>query len=116
MATRNLRQGPFIGQMDTRITFERVTEALSSTGTPVETWAELRKTWAYREKQNTGDAEQYHADRQVAISTEVFIVRYFTGLTEKDRINFGGILYDILMIDDTIDRKRHLKIHAEKRV
>ena len=116
MPTKNLRQGPFIGQMDTRIIFERVTEALSASGTPVETWATLRETWAYKEKQNTGDSEQFHADRQTAISTEVFIVRYFDGLTEKDRINFGGILYDILMIDDTITRKRHLKIHAEKRV
>lgn len=116
MPTKNIRQGPYIGQMDTRIAFERVTESLSSTGTPVETWATLRECFAYREMQKAGSEEDFHADQRVSITAEVFIVRYFAGLTEKDRINFDGTLYNILNIDDTIARKRFLKIYVEKRI
>ena len=116
MPTKNLQQGPYIGQMDTRIVFQRVTEALSSTGTPLETWATLRECFAYREMQKAGSDEGFQADRVVSITAQVFIVRYFEGLTEKDRINISGVLYDILNIDDTLGRKRFLKIYAEKRI
>lgn len=116
MPTKNLQQGPYIGQMDTRIVFERVTETLSTTGTPLETWATLRECFAYREMQKAGSDEGFQADRVVSITAQVFIVRYFEGLTEKDRINISGVLYDILNIDDTVGRKRFLKIYAEKRI
>jgi SPP1 family predicted phage head-tail adaptor len=115
MPTKNLQQGPYIGQMDTRIVFERVTETLSSTGTPVETWATLRECFAYREMQKSGSDEAFQADQMTSITAQVFIVRYFDGLTEKDRISISGVIYYILNIDDTLGRKRFLKIYAEKR-
>lgn len=98
-----------------RITFERPTETQSDYGGSETVWNEVVTVWADVKFPGVKSGESYIADQQIVAINTVFIVRYRTNVTEKDRILFNGEYYDVLTISEFRDRNHYLRIEAVKR-
>jgi SPP1 family predicted phage head-tail adaptor len=99
------------GRLRKRVTFERRSGALDAHGTEdVNIWSELTTVWGAVEPINGREffsALQIQSD----VSTRV-ICRYspqLSGVTTKDRISSGGVLYDIRSIISVDSRNRELQ-------
>lgn len=115
MPTQSLVQGPYIGQMDRRVEIQAAVSSFSGTGHEVVTWNTIKTAWAALEYGENNNTEDFEAQQQVSITEVFFTLRYFTGLTAKHRVLYGGQAYDILNILE-VGRKRFLRLQVEKRV
>lgn len=87
-----------IGSMDRRIKLQRATINRDANSSAVTTWADLASVWA--NKADQGGREFRAAGALLSETTTVFRIRYFSGLTSADRVEYGGIKYDILSIGE----------------
>ena len=106
---------PAIGELDRRITIQRVTEgAQNGFGEPVETWANLATVWARR--QDVSDAEKVTAGQRASAIMTRFVIRSSTTaktITAKDRLSYDGTLWNIHGVKETAEgRNRFLEITA----
>ena len=84
------------GRLDQRVTIERLTYVEDPMGGGIETWAPLATLWAAVEPLN--GREFFAASTTLSETTTRIRVRYRPDLTVIDRINHGGVLYDITSI------------------
>lgn len=106
-----------LGKMDQRITFERAAETQDSIGDTIQTWAPLAynpTVWA-RVFPASGREGMENA-RTTATAMTIFQIHNRTDLTEKDRIVWGDIRYNIRVIMRASTRDHYLKIEAERGV
>lgn len=79
-------------------------------GEEIHTWTLLKRVWAqylpFRQQ------ERFSAGREVAVFSARFVIRYLTGIAEKDRIVFDGKNWDIIGISERT-RRVDLEITAE---
>lgn len=104
------------GALDRRIHFQRFAEADNGLET-VETWSNYGlPVWASRK--DVSDAEKMAANWVEATVASRFVIRSNTftrGLTAKDRLLCGGLVFDILGIKE-IGRRDRLEVTAIARV
>ncbi len=89
-----------IGEKDARILIQRPTDVIDGQGSVTQTWASLASCWA--KTKPTASAETANGNERSASAGMAFTVRYqslLEDLTTKDRVNWDGMLYDILTAD-----------------
>ena len=95
------------GRLRHRLTIQRATEVKNSSGEIIQTWATIATRWGAVEPL-TG-REQWLAQQANAIATHRVTIRYYSGLTEKDRFLYGTRVLNI----DTIDVPDEIQEHME---
>ncbi len=98
--------------MDRKIIIQRGTPAKNASGGEVLTWSDYKTRWA--QVQNFSGDENTTSKKETAFQKVVFTCRYVDGLTEKDRIQYSGMSYDITQIIEEGRRHFHT-IHTEYR-
>jgi SPP1 family predicted phage head-tail adaptor len=101
------------GLLRTPVQFERRARSDDGAGGFSQTWGALAgaPTRAYV-KSKSGN-ERFASSRVEALATHSVVVRYFSGLTEADRVVFDGKPANIRFIDDLEQRKRWLRIDVQ---
>ena len=101
-----------IPQFDRRASILKPTTTRDAAGGVVETYAEAESRWCRRADQ--GGAEFRYAGQLRAETTALFKFRYFTGLSEKDRIRCESRDWDIVSINE-VGRRQFLHVQAKER-
>jgi len=99
------------GDLNQRIIIQQATVTRDTYGAEIQTWATYATLWASKKHQVS--REFYSAQKINAEITDLFIIRYRTGITTKMRILYGGHYYDILGADDPDGRRVEVWIKAK---
>ena len=97
------------GDLDRRITIERVTITFSETGEPIETWNVLATVWAQVQQQ--GGREFFATVQEVSVRKVVFRIRWIEGLTVLDHVVCDGEVHDIEEVR-RLGRKEGVELHT----
>lgn len=97
------------GDLDRRITIERVTIETSPSGEPIETWNALATVWAKVDQQ--GGREFFATVQEVSERKVVFRIRWIEGLTVLDRVVLDGAVHDIEEVR-RLGRKEGVELHC----
>lgn len=98
--------------MDTKIIIESATTIKDAvTNEPEETWSTHSIVWG---KELSASRDATEARQQVALTTKTYKIRRDATITERMRINKGGVYYYINGIED-FGRQGYMIITAEKR-
>jgi len=107
------------GQLRHRLELQRATAGITSgTGKPTETWAALDVVWASVEA--IAGSERYAELQRQGVVTHVIKIRYWSGLTSKDRAverptpTSTEKTYRFHAILDAKGRRAEMEIHAEE--
>jgi len=106
-----------IGQLDQRITFQRIAATADGIGGTLETWANLTATptvWA-KVTPRIGK-ETIDGGRMNASAMATFTVRYRDDITELDRIQWRGEAWNIRRVMRKTQRELYIEIDAERGV
>ena len=105
------------GSLDRRITFQKNTPAQSSSGFPVESWADQFTVWAGLTWQRNRSAERFRDPQIAGESAVVFRVRWSAdtrAITSEWRVRYDGRTYDIIDLRE-LGRREGLEIEATVR-
>lgn len=105
------------GQLDQQITFQRVTETDDGAGGKSEAWADFTTdatVWA--DPVPMGGKEGIQDGAFNASGNYVFIVRNRQDVSERDRIVWDGVPYNIRNVKRRGGRELYLSIEAERGV
>lgn len=106
-----------IGERRHRITIERAADGVDGFGQPVKTWSTLATVWALVQPLRGG--ERFSAQQTVANVDHRIITRYRSDLAEltpKDRITWGGRVFDVTAVINRDHRNRELEILAREHI
>lgn len=104
-----------VGVMREQITIQAVTESRSASGHVTESWATYATVWCAVKYSMVNSDEELKADRKTAVGTVQFTTRYDAAVTEKHRISYNSVIYDIMAITVTPDLF-YMTLEAQKRV
>ena len=91
------------GRLSTAIQIQRATVTLSEAGTPAETWAKIADLRAEKVEQSTTEFMRgFGASDE---SVVIFRARFFAGVTNADRVLWGGQAYNIKEVSPIGRRK-----------
>ena len=96
------------GDLNRRIIIETPTITRDTYGAEILTWSTLTAVWA--SKQHKASREFYVAQKINSEITDLFVIRFRTGLTTKMRVNFDAKYYDILGADDPDGRRVKIQL------
>ena len=96
------------GELRHRVTIQEATESRDSYGAAVETWSDLVTVWA--KKAHKSSREFFAAQKVCAETTDLWIIRYRSGITTKMRIVYRDHYYDIVGAFDPDGRGRELHL------
>ena len=85
-----------IGHRDARITIQRAADTVDDQGSVTQAWSALATVWAHA--QTMSGKETTNGSSRDATAEQVFSVRYqslLDDLNPRDRISWGGFVYDI---------------------
>ena len=82
-----------LGDFYNYITIQRYTSAADDTGELVQTWVDLVSVFA--ERIENGGTEKVAADQVTGVNYVTWKIRYYSGLTTKDRISFDSSYWQI---------------------
>ena len=94
------------GQLDQRISVERLVEGYDELGQPINTWLPIITTWAAVEP--LVGREYLAAAALVAEVTARIRMRYRPGITAADRVIHDGKVYGITSVADVHSSRREL--------
>ena len=100
------------GRLDRTITVQRFTSAPDDFGTPVESWSDVATLRAEIVQASTSEFFRDEAPRDD--TSIVFRTRFLSGVTNADRIDYGGRLFDITETKE-IGRRRGLELRCVAR-
>ena len=100
------------GQLNQRVTLERLVEGQDAAGQPIESWAPLFTCWA-AVKPLRG-REIIAADAVAAISDVRVILRYRTGTNTAMRIRHGQDTYQIESIANVNSANREIELLCKR--
>ena len=100
-----------IGNLDRQITIQTPTLTQDEYGEAVTTWSTLATTWAWVRYKSGGEA--IFASKDTATADCIFTIRYRSGITEKLRIVYESVNYDILHIAE-VGRRKYMELTAKK--
>lgn len=99
------------GERRIRIEIQKCVEGKDAFGTPTKTWVPLAKAWAA--KLSHSGRKFFQAQQMRNEVTEVFNIRYLTGITTEMRVITEGRTYEILDADDREGRHREVDLHCK---
>lgn len=99
-----------IGNMDRRITIERITKTRKPSGDTIQTWMPVTTVWAEVLQQTA--SEFFTGYGEAETGTVIFRVRYVPGLTTADRVTFDGNEYGLKEIKE-LGRRDALELRGE---
>lgn len=102
------------GRLRHRLTIQRVTEDQSDTGQPVQTWTDLATRWAGIQSVLGQSKEEFTGEQVTGEITHRITMRYYPGLTSKDRLLFGTRVFNIVAIDNVMELNHVLEIRAKE--
>lgn len=100
-----------IGQLDRRITLMDYTTTRNDYGESVQSWTTTVTVWAAT-RHGSGN-ERMVAAKNTAVGDVIFTIRFRSGITEKTRITWDSVNYDIQHIS-FIGRRQFIDIIAKK--
>ena len=86
------------GTLNQRITIQTNTPTRGTNGETVDSWADDFTVWARKAHQNS--REFYAAHKVNSETTDLFVIRYRSGITTKNRVKYGSRYYDIIGPND----------------
>jgi len=99
------------GRLDRQIVIESPAVAQDASGEPVETYSTFATVWA-RKLSIKRAAEAFKFEQRVGTKNVVWEIRHRTDLTNRMRVLFDGVYYDIVGIEE-IERAKGLLLHTE---
>lgn len=87
-----------IGRLDRRITIEQCARTLDDARQQIETWSTYATVWA--NKKDGGGTEPVNAGRETDLSKTIFTIRFDANVTQKMRVVYNTIVYDIEQINE----------------
>lgn len=103
-----------VGELDQRVTIQRLTLASDGQGGSTESWADVVTVWAHVRPRSGREVVQF--DRVNGEHAYLFVIRYRSGIRESDRLVWQGVNYNIRSISDQSGRKLYLELDAERGV
>lgn len=98
------------GNLDRRLTIQRVTLSQNDYGEEVETWADIARVWAW--KRDVSARERFASAQTLAERTTVFQIRFRDDVNSKDRVVCEGRTYQITGITE-VGRRQGLDLTCE---
>jgi len=96
------------GQLDQRISVERLVEGYDELGQPINTWLPIVQTWAH--VQPLVGREYIAAGALLSEVTARVRMRYRPGITAADRVIHNGKVYGITSVADVHSSRRELQL------
>jgi SPP1 family predicted phage head-tail adaptor len=100
------------GDLDKRITFQRLTTTTNENGFEIETLEDFKTVWA--KVSNLHGREYFEAAAVQAENTVKFTIRYLEGIDPSMKILFQGKEYNITSIDNIKYKNRFIEIKAQE--
>lgn len=88
-----------INAMDKKVLIESASESQNGYGEPVQTWSTLSGGSVWAEVAAVGRSEPYQADQFNAKRMNTFKIRHLSTVTEKMRLQYEGLTWDIKGIE-----------------
>lgn len=104
-----------ISELSERITLQSFTTSQSSSGHETVTFADLATVWAKAEIKLSNTDEMKLAERKTAVTQVLFTIRNEYMITEKMRVLWNSVAYDITAVNPLPDRQ-FMILETEKRV
>ncbi|MBC8587491.1 phage head closure protein [Paratissierella segnis] len=98
------------GELNKRITFQRLTTTTNENGFEVEEWEDFKTAWAG--VTNLHGREYFEAAAVQAEQTVKFTIRYLENIDTSMRILFQGKQYNITAIDNIKYKNAYMEIKA----
>ena len=95
------------GRLDRRIIIQQKTVTFDSFGDETESWTELSTVWANVIVKS--GRESFNNDQEIAERTVIFRIRYLSTVTERMRISYNSVFYDIESIKE-LGRREGMEI------
>lgn len=102
------------GELDKRVIIRREVETPDGYGGFELTTQDITTVWAKVTRK--AGRESFDSDRVQASASCSFVIRYRSDLSEKDRLVFAGVEYNIISGLDQGGRDLYLEIEAERGV
>jgi SPP1 family predicted phage head-tail adaptor len=102
------------GSLRHLVSIERGVETKNEFGETVAEWQELTKAYAFISPVR-GDEKYMSAEKHAEVSHSISM-RYIDSISPKDRIVYGGRVFDIEAVLNLGERNRQLKILAREQV
>ena len=102
-----------IADLSRKVLVQDLVQTTTLTGF-TESWVNVVSVWA--KIKNMSGTELVHADQLGATAYSDFTIRYRTGLTEKMKIVYRGVDYQIRHINNLEEADKFLVIKAERGV
>lgn len=109
------KPGVQIGELSERITLQSFTTSQSSSGHETVTFADLATVWAKAEVKMSSSDEAQLANKKTAVAQTLFTIRNEYAVTEKMRVLWNSVAYDITAVNPLQDRQ-FMILETEKRV
>lgn len=100
------------GAMKKRVTIQRRSEVVDEYGSQQIAWTDIATVWAALIPNGGREAPQSGMVRAVGDFT--IMMRYFKGLTPRDRLVYNGRILDIININDLNEMHRDFEIMARE--
>ncbi|MGI5872669.1 MAG: phage head closure protein [Bacillota bacterium] len=100
------------GELDKRITFQRLTTTTNENGFEVETLEDFKTVWA--KVSNLHGREYFEAAAVQRENTVKFTIRYLPDVNPSMKILFQGRKYNITSIDNIKYQNRYMEIKAQE--
>lgn len=100
-------------QLRTPVTFQRETDTVDAMGGTVRNWAAISGAPARAMVKPMSGSERWASDRVEALGRYKVVTRYFSDLTEKDRVVIDGRNCQILFISNVDFMNQWLEISVE---
>lgn len=96
------------GMLRNSIIIERLSKVGDGIGGSTSTWLPIYTVGAKID--DKGGSEKYAADRIETTAVFEFIIRYIADITTKDRVNYGGRLFNIDRVENIEQRGQWMRV------
>ena len=96
------------GKLNKRVIIQQYAATRDDYGGEVLTWSDIVTAWA--QKAHRTSREFFAAQKVNAETTDMFIIRHYSGITTKMRVIFDGKTYDIIGANDPDGRRREIQL------
>lgn len=101
-----------LGELKHPIEIQEFKPTTDEMGFPIEEWTTIVKARAKTEFDDRLMREVFKDEGINSTSVKLFTFRYFKGLTEKHRILFNGVPYEVYAFNNVDDENRFYKVWA----
>lgn len=104
------------GRLRKRVVVEVATDGIGDDGSPTVTWKTFKERSASVEPVETSGREYLQGASIEADITHTVGMRWFSGLTPKHRINYGGRILEIQSVTNVEERGRMLIVFCKEQI